>query len=324
MKVLIVSIKDQAGSGYRFVEALRAGGVEASIAVMEKHKNGYAYDHFISGGKRTRAAVVDKLLDGVDVIHYKGDHLPGTCGLKIYNRGVGIPRAFTAGGSGFRRRGSTDIPKTCLHWYPVSMYRQRVDVMSAITPDLMYTDDIRLVPHAYPVMPFSRPGNSIPVIGHSPSVREKKGTNNVFLPAIDILRSRGHRFEVDLIEGVSNAECIERKYRCDLFFDQAECDAYGMSAVEAMMRGVPVVTRMSMETRMKDPGYAHCPLKFFSERSPVAAADAMEATLMAGSWIAEATYQWAISMHSYESVHHRLMDMYKDAKAAHGGQKRLD
>jgi hypothetical protein len=88
-------------------------------------------------------------------------------------------------------------------------------------------------------------------IGHSPSVRGRKGTS-AFLEAV-----QGLDVEVDLIEGVSHAECLERQRHCNLFFDQAgqeRMDAlgvddvigwYGTSALEAAVHGIPTMVHLS-------------------------------------------------------------------------------
>lgn len=88
-------------------------------------------------------------------------------------------------------------------------------------------------------------------IGHSPSVRGRKGTS-AFLEAV-----QGLDVEVDLIEGVSHTECLERQRRCNLFFDQAGQERldslgiddvigwYGTSAVEAAVHGIPTMVHLS-------------------------------------------------------------------------------
>ena len=55
LKVLMVSKKDQGGSGQQFVNALRAGGVDAQIAVMVPHiQYGYEVDIVMTGGRAQR------------------------------------------------------------------------------------------------------------------------------------------------------------------------------------------------------------------------------------------------------------------------------
>ncbi len=81
-------------------------------------------------------------------------------------------------------------------------------------------------------------------VSHSPSkptMPKRKGTH-FFLEAVEKLRAKGHRFEVDLIHGVSNAECMERRARSHVFFDQiSPVGGIGTSTVEAAAAGVCVI-----------------------------------------------------------------------------------
>lgn len=79
-------------------------------------------------------------------------------------------------------------------------------------------------------------------IGHAPTVRSTKGTQDV-IAALSRL-SRSYDIEVDLIEGVTNAECLARKGRCDIVVDQLTL-GYGINGVEAMSMGIPVVSGFS-------------------------------------------------------------------------------
>lgn len=69
---------------------------------------------------------------------------------------------------------------------------------------------------------------------HSPTDSAIKGTD-AFLSA-----ARGAGFEVDLIRRVGWAECLRRKARADVVLDQLTF-GYGLSGIEAMAMGIPVV-----------------------------------------------------------------------------------
>jgi len=297
-----------------FVRALRDGGHEANLFVRMAHQYGYEYDFLYDGPKSERKKVAKTHILNSDILHFKGDHMPFTGAFKILRDMHPPPSVVTFGGSGFRRRSPDLPPETCQHWYPVGRYRAITKAMSAITPDLMYAPDIMLTPHAHPEVKPTYIHRKVPIIGHSPSNREKKGTNNLFLPALDILRSRGVKFDTMVIEGATNAECIERKSQCSVFFDQGVLSAYGMSAVEAMMRGIPVVTRMSDEVKEKDPAFAGSPLLLFDERSPEVLADKLQEAVESNLQdLSRRTYEWAMSMHSYAPVTSRLMELYRRA-----------
>jgi len=314
MKVSILCQKDQAGSGMMFVRALRDSGHQATLFVRMAHQYGYEYDVLYVGPKSERKKIAKDSILNSDIIHFKGDQLPFTGCFKILRDMHPPPTVVTVGGSGFRRR-SDDLPdETCQHWYPVGRYRAITQAMSAITPDLMYAPDIMLTPHAHPEVPIEYRHRKVPVIGHSPSSREKKGTDSLFLPAIDILRKRGVVFDTMVIEGVNNQECIEQKSQCSVFFDQGVLPAYGMSAVEAMMRGIPVVTRMSDEVKQRDPAFAGSPLLFFDKRSPEVLADKLQEAVECDlQKLSGQTHEWAMSMHSYKPVAKRLECLYEKA-----------
>jgi glycosyltransferase involved in cell wall biosynthesis len=88
-------------------------------------------------------------------------------------------------------------------------------------------------------------------LAHSPSTHTRKGTATL-LAALD-----GLDIEFDLIQRVSHAECLERKQRCNLFFDQAgREDArqlgvddvigwYANAALEAAVHGIPTIAHLS-------------------------------------------------------------------------------
>ena len=71
-------------------------------------------------------------------------------------------------------------------------------------------------------------------IAHSPTNRYLKATDG-FLAAV-----QGLPLEVDLIEWVTWQECLARKARADLFYDQLHI-GYALSGIEAMAMGIPVI-----------------------------------------------------------------------------------
>jgi glycosyltransferase involved in cell wall biosynthesis len=101
-------------------------------------------------------------------------------------------------------------------------------------------------------------------IAHAPTNRAIKSTE-AFLSATDQLRGEGFDIEVDLIEGVSWAECLQRKSKADIYFDQVIL-GYGNNAIESWGMGIPVIagaqpaTLAEMERRFGDlPFYTTTP-----------------------------------------------------------------
>ena len=84
------------------------------------------------------------------------------------------------------------------------------------------------------------------VIAHAPTNREVKSTRQ-FLAAFQRLQDEGHPVELELIEQATWADCLERKSRADIFFDQTQL-GYGCNALEAWGMGIPVIAGAQDET----------------------------------------------------------------------------
>ena len=88
---------------------------------------------------------------------------------------------------------------------------------------------------SYPSLTKSRP-----VLAHSPTAKVGKGTSAV-IATVDILKQR-YDFDFQLIHGITRSQALEVLRACDLFLDQfVDGTSYGLSAVEAMAFGKPVV-----------------------------------------------------------------------------------
>jgi hypothetical protein len=76
-------------------------------------------------------------------------------------------------------------------------------------------------------------------IAHAPTHREMKSTD-IIIGAIHRL-SKKYPIDFDLIEKVSNRECLERKARADIFVDQL-LFGFGVNNIECWAMGIPVVS----------------------------------------------------------------------------------
>jgi glycosyltransferase involved in cell wall biosynthesis len=90
------------------------------------------------------------------------------------------------------------------------------------------------------LVPTPLPEGDEAVVAHAPSDREQKGTDRV-IAAVDALRAEGLSLRLDLIEGVSRDEAIERTSRANVVIDQLQIGWYGGYSVEAMSLGRPVL-----------------------------------------------------------------------------------
>lgn len=77
-------------------------------------------------------------------------------------------------------------------------------------------------------------------IVHAPTHRDAKGTKYV-IDSIKRLRKRGFEIELQLVEGMTNADALRAYSEADLVIDQLLAGWYGVLAVECMSMGKPVM-----------------------------------------------------------------------------------
>lgn len=104
---------------------------------------------------------------------------------------------------------------------------------------------------------FPDPNEKIPVIVHSPSALNAKGTSKI-LEVIQDLKN-DYSFEFHLLHNVSRAEVWEMMKKADIYIDQIIIGAYGMAATEAMSLGKPVFSYMMPEL-FANGQPANCPI----------------------------------------------------------------
>lgn len=118
------------------------------------------------------------------------------------------------------------------------------------------TDSIDLVREGVPFLPVPadlealakfrdgyQPGERV-TIAHAPTNRAVKSTD-LIVEAVHELAKR-YPIDFDLIEGVSNAECLARKAQADIFVDQLIL-GFGVNAIECWAMGIPVVSGLADE-----------------------------------------------------------------------------
>lgn len=81
---------------------------------------------------------------------------------------------------------------------------------------------------------------------HSPNHRGYKGTE-FLVAAVEQLRAEGLQVELDLVEGVQNAEVRRRMQHADILAEQFIAPTYALSAVEGMASGLPVMANTGTE-----------------------------------------------------------------------------
>lgn len=249
---MLFAYKDYGGSFYAWVDAInKHTDWAARLVTILPHQFGYPND-LIYGASLLIPDEAYDLFSQANVIHIKDEigFFEGRNKLpKDFFTRYGRPMVFTQYG-GFARAMRNDLS-----------YRDYVnghDAVVCITPDLCFDwlNEPRYVPHAIDTKAVPRSWTDSLRVGHSPSTQSRKGTGN-FVEAMNKVADL--KLELDLIEGVSHDECIERKARLSLFFDQAGVESiarettdriigwYGNSALESAVRGIPTIAHLSQE-----------------------------------------------------------------------------
>ncbi len=129
----------------------------------------------------------------------------------------------------------------------IALMARRAAAIYAVNPDLMHVLPTSAIFVPYGHVPlqeeeprYTQADRERLVFAHAPSNRTVKGTDLILL-ALEELADEGYRFDLDLIEGVSNAEALDRVRDADVLIDQLYAGWYGGVALEAMALGKPVV-----------------------------------------------------------------------------------
>ena len=95
---------------------------------------------------------------------------------------------------------------------------------------------------------FREPQNRVRTIGHAPTSRYFKGSDEIIAVCRQLERERGIR--LILIENKPHREALRLKAQCDIFIDQiANLGGwgYGMNSLESLSMGIPTCTSMVPE-----------------------------------------------------------------------------
>lgn len=135
----------------------------------------------------------------------------------------------------------------------IEFYAKKTSKIYALNPDLLH-----VLPESAEFLPYSNISLNEWVtnfnqledrplrIGHAPSHRAVKGTE-LILDTLDDLKLAGFKFELVLIEGLSNVDAKEIYKTIDVLIDQLFAGWYGGLAVELMALGKPVIAYIREE-----------------------------------------------------------------------------
>jgi len=248
MKIALISRHDYCGSGYRLAEAINQT-TKNHVQYFRLVPDGMSFgrpptvfrfqnDTWVIG--KHDVAELDELLAGVDILHFKGDEPPTEKYFPLINI-TGKPRVVSVSGMYFRR--GFDLVSQPLE--DMEVYLEETDKRTAMMADLNYPEfDAQFTPHPHDVKntPYTWKPRKKPLIVHTPTSRAKKGTE-VFLKAVE-----GLNVDVEIIEGESHEKSLKAISGATLFFDQCVQKAYGNATIEAMARGIPVLTNLPISS----------------------------------------------------------------------------
>jgi glycosyltransferase involved in cell wall biosynthesis len=171
-------------------------------------------------------------------VHYQGDDVrQGDYSLAHFDISIATqvgPGYYTPASDAWKRRQVALMDR-----FAARIYAVNPDLLNVLPERAEFVPyghvDVQAWTAAYPALDRARL-----VFAHAPSNRSVKGTD-LILAALDELRADGFDFELDLIEGLSNEEALERYRAADVVIDQVHAGWYGGLAVEAMALGKPVV-----------------------------------------------------------------------------------
>lgn len=146
-----------------------------------------------------------------------------------------------------RWRATYEVSGTNVAWVRrrMELARAHADLLYVKTPDLLHLlPESRWLPQAVHVettrQQASPERSSAFTIAHAPTRRSLKGTEAI-VAAVKGMQTSGLHVDLDLVEGVSHAEVLDRFVAADLVIDQLLVGWYGVTSIEAMALGVPVL-----------------------------------------------------------------------------------
>jgi glycosyltransferase involved in cell wall biosynthesis len=171
-------------------------------------------------------------------VHYQGDDArQGDYSLQHFEISIATqvpPGYYTPNGDAWKRRQIALLGKRAAGIYAVNP-----DLMNVLPPPAVFLPYGHIAVQDW-VPSYTQADRQRLVFAHAPTNREVKGTD-LILEALAELADDGYRFDIDLIEGVSNADALARYRDADVVIDQLYAGWYGGLALEAMALGKPVV-----------------------------------------------------------------------------------
>lgn len=246
MNILMITENDPAGMGIAFTNAINRFSKNRCRLITTKTK----YDFFFE--KDIHVPDLDndgfdeivQLIKDADIIHFHiladetielgpvkvKDYVTGK---KILHHHHGHPQ-FRSNPDFYRKK-----------------YKQLKRKALVSTPDLLLLlPEARWQPNLVPIndplyQPKDNNSNNPIRIGQAPTRKDLKNTTEFLNVTAKLKRKLTQKdIEVDVIENVSNKECLKRKSTCHIIFDHMQ-GYYGVSSLESLSHGKPVVAGLN-------------------------------------------------------------------------------
>lgn len=177
---------------------------------------------------------------------------------------------------------------------------------------LLLHPDIHYLYIPFDISPFAerkRENERLRIV-HSPTNRAMKGTE-IILPVVDAVR-KVRDIEFVLIENTPHDEVIRIKGTCDIAIEQVGNyggTGYGRNSLETLALGIPTITEMTPDYEAwlpENPFVLATPDTLYKRLLELIDSPALRSEKGALG------RQWVGKYHSYEAVHNRLMDLYRE------------
>lgn len=154
-----------------------------------------------------------------------------------------------------------------------------------------------------------QPGDRVR-IAHAPTNRGVASTERV-IAVVNELAKR-YPIDFDLIEHVSNAQCIARKAKADIYVDRLTLGGFGLNAIECAALGVPVVAGLVGEEPRRR-AFAMCGQLPWADATPETLPAVIEHLIIDRGWRAELAKRaraYAETWHSERAVVAQALGVY--------------
>jgi len=295
-----------AGIPWQYVQALRRKGVDARLIVFERGRMHPQADlsldrpHGLPRRLLAQTRAFAALLPETDIFHFY-------FGLTLVPKSVQFPiLRLTGKKSVYHFLGSDIRGKT-----PAQLaFADRAD--ARIVGNY---DDRRWLPTADVVLPgvdltayapHPPSGRARPLVLHAPSNRAKKGTDAV------IRACQALAVDLEVIEGLPNAEALERYKAADIIVDQLKVGWYGVFAIEAMALGKPVVCYLHDDAlrRTEEAFDTRVPLVAATEETLIAKLKPLVESADERQRVGAASRAYVEQLHNADAIADQLINIY--------------